>query len=101
MEDTSPEKGRWFEHALEWESDSEHGDRPARCLITQISGTTASALPQVCYRRVDDPGGYRPSSIDIDLFPHILRRWLTPEETDRAEREARFRQHSFIASDLR
>jgi hypothetical protein len=97
---TPPEKGKWFEHALEWESSPEHGDRPARCLITQITQTVSSALPQVCYRRVDDPGGYRPSSIDIDLFHHILRRWLTPEESVLAQGQARFLQNDYLSSDL-
>ncbi|GAA2863435.1 hypothetical protein ABT362_45945 [Nonomuraea rubra] len=100
MNSAPPEKGKWFEHALEWESDPEHGERPARCMITQIAETVSSALPQVCYRRVDDPGGYRPSSIDIDLFPHILHRWLTPEECELAQKQARFLKNGFLTSDL-
>ncbi|MGR6921917.1 hypothetical protein ACU635_47380 [[Actinomadura] parvosata] len=100
MMSTTPEPGKWFEHALEWESDPEGGDRPARCLITRSAPTSTGAYPQVSYRRVDDPGGYGPSSIDEDLFPRILRRWLTPEESEQAEREARFRQCGYVTSDL-
>ncbi|GAA4972145.1 hypothetical protein HD597_007128 [Nonomuraea thailandensis] len=100
MSTASPERGKWFEHALEWESDPEHGERPARCLVTRIAETVSSALPQVCYRRVDDPGGHRPSSIDIDLFDHILRRWLTAEEAELAGRQARFLRNGHLPSDL-
>ncbi|MFC6530392.1 hypothetical protein [Nonomuraea rubra] len=49
---------------------------------------------------MDDPGGYRPSSIDIDLFPHILHRWLTPEECELAQKQARFLKNGFLTSDL-
>ncbi|MFD0478431.1 hypothetical protein ACFQ0B_67305 [Nonomuraea thailandensis] len=49
---------------------------------------------------MDDPGGHRPSSIDIDLFDHILRRWLTAEEAELAGRQARFLRNGHLPSDL-
>jgi hypothetical protein len=91
---TPPDHGDWFEHALEWETDPDHGTRPARCMITHIAEPGATTLPQVCYRRIDDPGESLPSSIDIDLFHCLIKRWLTPEETRQAEEQARFRQRS-------
>lgn len=89
---TPPHEGQWFEHALAWEPDPEHGDRPARCMVVHsAAGGHDTAIPQVCYRRVDDYSGHRPSSVDIDLFDQIVRRWLSPEETELAEQQARFR----------
>jgi hypothetical protein len=90
-ESVAPEQGSWFEHALEWERVPDVGDRPARCMITRLADPGETALPQVFYRRIDDLGEERASSIDADLFGDIVRRWLTPEESEEAAGQALFR----------
>ncbi len=68
-------------------------------MITQVAEPVRTLLPQVCYRRIDDHENNHPSSIDIDLFHHLIRRWLTPEESEQADQQAKFRQSSRITTD--
>ena len=90
-ESVIPKPGLWFEHALEWEVGPQHGSRPARYMVIRIAESGAAALPQVLYRRVDDSGESQPDRIDADLFEDIVLRWLTPEESEQADKQAQFR----------